>query len=100
MRFVFVFLFTALLWVWLPGASQAQQQASTKPPAEGAAKPAAAPSSEPQGQISESQLAGLPLNGRSYSQLATLQAGVSDSSAGSSSRGVGGGSLTVAGSRS
>ena len=51
------------------------------------------------GQISESQLAGLPLNGRSYSQLATLQAGVSDSSAASGSRGIGGGSLTVAGGR-
>jgi hypothetical protein len=50
-------------------------------------------------RISEAQLVGLPLNGRSYSQLATLQAGVSDSSAASASRGVGGGSLTVAGSR-
>lgn len=35
------------------------------------------------GQISESQLSGLPLNGRSYSQLATLQSGVSDPSASS-----------------
>lgn len=52
------------------------------------------------GQISQSQLAGLPMNGRSYSQLATLQAGVTDTSAGSGSRGVGGGSLTVAGGRS
>ena len=49
--------------------------------------------------ISESQLLGLPLNGRSYSQLATLQAGVSDSSAASASRGVGGGNLSVSGSR-
>ena len=31
-------------------------------------------------RIDESQLVGLPLNGRSYSQLATLQAGVSDTS--------------------
>ena len=52
------------------------------------------------GQISESQLVGLPLNGRSYSQLATLQAGVSDPFAGSSSRGGGSGGLTVAGGRS
>ena len=50
--------------------------------------------------IDESQLAGLPLNGRSYSQLATLQAGVSDPSGGSASRGGGSGSLTVAGGRS
>lgn len=50
-------------------------------------------------QISESQLIGLPLNGRSYSQLATLQSGVSDLAAGSGSRGVGGGGLTVSGGR-
>ncbi|MCH8269523.1 MAG: carboxypeptidase regulatory-like domain-containing protein, partial [Acidobacteria bacterium] len=50
--------------------------------------------------IDESQLVGLPLNGRSYSQLATLQAGVSDTSGASGARGVGGGGLTVAGGRS
>lgn len=50
--------------------------------------------------ISASQLAGLPLNGRSYSQLATLQGVVSSPFAASSSRGVGGGGLTVAGGRS
>lgn len=49
--------------------------------------------------IDESQISGLPLNGRSYSQLATLQAGISDSSSSSSSRGIGGGSLSVAGGR-
>ena len=38
-------------------------------------------------RISEEQLAGLPMNGRSYSQLATLQAGVSDTSSASGSRG-------------
>jgi hypothetical protein len=64
-----------------------------------AAQQRSAPTGPSGGQISESQLAGLPLNGRSYSQLATLQAGVTDSSAGSASRGVGGGSLTVAGGR-
>ena len=51
-------------------------------------------------RISESQLVGLPLNGRSYSQLATLQAGISDPSAATGSRGIGGGGLTVAGGRS
>jgi len=50
-------------------------------------------------RVSETQLAGLPLNGRSYNQLATLEAGVADTAAQDSSRGVGGGSLTVAGSR-
>ena len=51
-------------------------------------------------QITEIQLSGLPLNGRSYSQLATLQAGVSDPSGGSATRGGGSGSLTVVGGRS
>ena len=50
-------------------------------------------------RVSELQLAGLPLNGRSYDQLATLQAGVADTSSQDSSRGVGGGNLTVAGGR-
>ena len=50
--------------------------------------------------IEESQLVGLPLNGRSYSQLATLQSDVTDTAAGSSSRGTGGGSLTMGGGRS
>ena len=58
-----------------------------------------AESSSATDQISESQLVGLPLNGRSYSQLATLQAGVSDPSTASGSRGIGGGGLTVAGGR-
>ena len=50
--------------------------------------------------INENQLSGLPLNGRSYSQLATLEAGVSDTSSSSAARGVSGGNLTVSGSRS
>lgn len=59
-----------------------------------------APSGATANLISEDQLVGLPLNGRSYSQLATLQAGVSDPSAASASRGFGSGSLTVSGGRS
>ncbi|OFV93167.1 MAG: hypothetical protein A3F68_05435 [Acidobacteria bacterium RIFCSPLOWO2_12_FULL_54_10] len=51
------------------------------------------------GTISESQLAGLPLNGRSYSQLATLEAGVSGGG-GSGSRGIGSGELNFVGGRS
>ncbi|MBI2820162.1 MAG: TonB-dependent receptor [Acidobacteria bacterium] len=57
-------------------------------------------SSSAGGQISQDQLVGLPLNGRSYSQLATLQAGVSDPSGGSAARGGGSGNLTVVGGRS
>ncbi|MEE8176499.1 MAG: carboxypeptidase-like regulatory domain-containing protein, partial [Acidobacteriota bacterium] len=67
---------------------------------EPAAEISSATSSITANLIREDQLIGLPLNGRSYSQLATLQAGVSDTSAASGSRGVGGGSLTVAGGRS
>ena len=50
-------------------------------------------------RIDESQLVGLPLNGRSYNQLATLEAGVSDTSSQSASRGLGSGSLNVSGGR-
>ncbi|MBI4459932.1 MAG: TonB-dependent receptor [Acidobacteria bacterium] len=53
----------------------------------------------PATRISEDQLIGLPLNGRSYNQLATLQAGVTDTAGAQSSRGIGGGGLTVAGGR-
>jgi len=60
---------------------------------------ASPPSPAASEQISAIQLAGLPLNGRSYNQLATLQAGVSDPSGGSSSRGGGSGNLTVVGGR-
>ncbi len=52
------------------------------------------------GQISESQLAGLPLNGRSYNQLATLQGSMVDPLGGNAQRGGGSGSLTVSGGRS
>ncbi len=72
--------------------TDARVPTSTRPAAEGA-------TGAPSQQINESQLVGLPLNGRSYSQLATLQAGVTDTSAASASRGTGGGSLTVSGSR-
>ncbi len=50
------------------------------------------------GVISESQLVGLPLNGRSYSQLATLEGGVSDPFGGGK-QGGGSGGLTISGGR-
>src|SRR5687768_14481884 len=58
------------------------------------------PPTEPFPEIDASQLVGLPLNGRSYSQLATLEAGVSETSAQSAARGFGSGSLNVSGARS
>lgn len=69
------------------------------PPARAEGSSGAAPASAGT-QISESQLLGLPLNGRSYSQLATLQSSVSDPSGGSATRGGGSGSLNASGGRS
>jgi hypothetical protein len=70
-------------------------------PARGEEGTAAASSSRARPNlIPESLLTGLPLNGRSYTQLVTLDAGVSDSASASSSRGVGGGNLTFYGGRS
>ncbi len=66
---------------------------------QGIGSEAAESSSATTNRISESQLVGLPLNGRSYTQLATLEAGVSDTTAASSSRGIGGGGLTISGGR-
>jgi len=79
-------------------ALRAQEAAGTGNGGRNDAAPQASQSSS--GQISDTQLVGLPLNGRSYGQLATLQAGVSDPGAEQSSRGGGGGSLTISGSRS
>ena len=93
-------LLTVLLLSFLfrstPGLpAQSNPPAKQDSPAKSeSAKPASAT-----GLISEDQLIGLPLNGRSYTQLATLEAGVSDPSAGSASRGGDGGNLTVSGSR-
>jgi hypothetical protein len=101
-----VFLVAAwwALLLALPLKIDAQQSAPVVAPAapnpansvaDGAARPTAAPAN----RINESLLVGLPLNGRSYSQLATLEAGVSDPSSVNSSRGTGGGSLNVSGGR-
>jgi hypothetical protein len=50
--------------------------------------------------IDQSLLVGMPLNGRSYTQLVTLDAGVSDPSSASASRGTTSANLTFSGSRS
>ena len=79
---------------------RALAQEAAKPEAKApAATPASAPATGKPSMISESQLSGLPLNGRSYSQLATLQAGVSDTSTASASRGTSGSNLSMSGSR-
>ena len=67
--------------------------------------PSSAPSPSPNpqaaaatsGVIDASQLAGLPMNGRSYTQLTTPQAGVADSGGGGSQGG--GGGIAVSGGR-
>ena len=79
-----------------PGSGDPEQDMAT--PGQGAAESSS--QAETANQINETQLVGLPLNGRSYSQLATLQSGVSDPFGGSASRGGGSGGMTVAGGRS
>ena len=86
---------TATLDFVLASSVPAPEQ-DPQPPGSGDAKPSA---SQTANLISQNQLIGLPLNGRSYSQLATLQSDVTDTAAGSASRGTGGGSLTMAGGR-
>ncbi len=82
---------------WSQDASQSAQEQEGGTDAADLAPAGAANSGD---QISEEELVGLPLNGRSYSQLATLQAGVTDSESSSASRGGGSGSLNVVGGRS
>jgi hypothetical protein len=74
-----------------------QQSAPGEAAPQGQSASQAAPAADA-GVISESQLVGLPLNGRSYSQLATLEGGVSDPFGGGK-QGGGSGGLTVAGGR-
>jgi hypothetical protein len=75
-------------------------QVQQAPVSSGSSVPSVVPRSGGARQINENELVGLPLNGRSYSQLATLQAGVTETSTGSSSRGGGGASINVVGGRS
>ena len=89
-------IFVFLVVLCAPGWAQENAPAEPAPQGQGSG-PAAAPAGEA-GVISESQLVGLPLNGRSYSQLATLEGGVSDPFGGGK-QGGGSGGLTVAGGR-
>ena len=89
------------LWIlgaWFCLGIPALGQSTTAPPSptQGSdqARPAAATS-----VIDESQLVGLPMNGRSYTQLATLEAGVSGNSAGGRQTGGNIRGLKVAGGR-
>ena len=88
---------TSLLFLPAAELDAQEQEASGKNSKAGVEE--SAPAARPN-LINESLLAGLPLNGRSYTQLVTLEAGVSDPSAASSSRGVSGGGLNFSGSRS
>jgi len=93
--------FLTLQLVAPPGKLAAQEAAPGAAVApQGSSQPAAetATSAKPN-LIDESQLTGLPLNGRSYTQLVTLDAGVSDSSSATSARGTGGGNLSFSGAR-
>ena len=81
-------------WLFVHGDALWGQQQETQSTGETATSTSTASS-----RIDESQLVGLPLQGRSYTQLATLEAGVSDTSATAASRGIGGGGLNVAGGR-
>ena len=89
---------SAPAWTQQPAATNGAPRTAATPPSQ---SDSAASSAGKQGGslINESLLVGLPLNGRSYSQLATLEAGVSDPSAASASRGTSGGNLNVNGSR-
>ncbi len=85
--------------LFLPSGELAAQE--REPPAREEEESPAEPSPGSNANlINENLLTGLPLNGRSYTQLVTLDAGVSDSSSANASRGVSGGSLSFSGSRS
>src|SRR5262245_53280636 len=80
------------------GQLNAQEEGEKK--AEGGKGSAAeSPPSTKASLIDQSLLLGMPLNGRSYTQLVTLDAGVSDPSSASASRGVTSANLTFSGSR-
>src|SRR5438093_2114350 len=79
---------------------QLSAQDSEKKPTDGKGSAEERSPSAKASLIDESLLVGMPLNGRSYTQLVTLDAGVSDASSASASRGVTSANLTFSGSRS
>ncbi|OFV98453.1 MAG: hypothetical protein A3F68_00195 [Acidobacteria bacterium RIFCSPLOWO2_12_FULL_54_10] len=93
LHFVCCVILTGLLFcLTIPVHSQSPAPSSTPSPSP---NPQAAAATS--GVIDESQLAGLPMNGRSYTQLTTLQAGVADPGGGGSQGG--GGGISVSGGR-
>src|SRR5262249_61327672 len=78
------------------GQLNAQEEGEKK--AENGKGAAESPPSATASLIDQSLLVGMPLNGRSYTQLVTLDAGVSDPSSASASRGVTSANLTFSGS--
>src|SRR5262249_13030125 len=76
------------------------QEEGEKKAEDGKGNAAESPPSTKASLIDQSLLLGMPLNGRSYTQLVTLDAGVSDPSSASASRGVTSANLTFSGSRS
>ena len=99
-RFFFAWLAAVILSLCLPCGGQAQQAATqgeqnNQPDQQTSSSSDTRPAA---GVIDQSQLTGLPMNGRSYTQLATLQAGISDPSGGGRQGGQGA-SITISGGR-
>lgn len=104
-RIGFIFLITVCsTGGWGQSNSSQQSSQATQATQDAQVAQGGEPSTEPRRStvelIREDQLVGLPLNGRSYNSLATLQSGVSDASSAGGPRGVSGGNLNVSGARS
>src|SRR5262245_49151473 len=86
------------LQVLLP-AEQVRAQDGEPSAKDGKESAAESSSSAKTSLIDQSLLVGMPLNGRSYTQLVTLDAEVTDTSAASASRGTTSATLNFSGSR-
>ncbi len=96
-RGLVIALAAVLLQISLPVEQLTAQDAEK--PKDDKGSTAESPPSAKTTLIDQSLLVGMPLNGRSYTQLVTLDAGVSDPSSASASRGVTSANLTFSGSR-